>query len=169
MTDNAANALASPGNNATRLLIPIDATERSRWGIGYALRLHRGGRPVQACLLFVAEPVTSLEVLRFRTHDEIARFQAESGRHLIADAARPLVSAGIPCEEVFREGEIAFQILDAAEQLDCHAIVLPLPHARLARLLCRDVVREVIGQARSVPVFTVDANGIGMPGENRLA
>lgn len=159
MTDAAPDVPAGPGKTAMRLLIPIDATERPRWGVRYALRQHETGRPVQACLLFVAEPVTSLELLRFRTHDEIARFQAESGRLLIADAADPLGRAGIPCEAVLREGEIPFQILDAAEQLDCSSVVLPQPQTCLARLLGRDVAHEVLSQARGVPVVTVDAAG----------
>lgn len=165
MSDTVSHDPVRPKAEATRLLIPIDATERSRWGIQYAVHLHLGGKPVQACLLFVAEPVTSLELLRFRTHDEIARFQAESGHYYIEDAAQPLVRAGIPYEEVFREGEVVFQILDVAEQLGCHEIVLPLPHARIARLLSRDVVREVMSQARDVPVVTIDADG--MPEKNR--
>lgn len=159
MTDNADNVTAAGEKKAMRLLIPIDATERSRWGIEHALRQHRDGRPLEACLLFVAEPVTSLEVLRFRTHDEIARFQAESGRLILQDASRPLREAGIECRDIYREGDIVFQILDTAEQLGCDAIVLPLPHARIARLLARDVVREVLRQTKGVPVVAVDAEG----------
>lgn len=164
MTDKATDAPAGPGTTAMRLLIPIDATERSRWGVRYALRQHQVGKPVQACLLFVAEPATSLELLRFRTHDEIARFQAESGQNLIEDAADPLLRAGIPYEAVLREGEVAFQILDAAEQLGCSSVVLPQPQPRLARLLCRDVANEVLSQARGVPVVTVDAEGMPVVG-----
>ena len=159
MTDNATNAPVAQRTKATLLLIPIDATERSRWGIQYALRLHRRNMPLRVALLFVAEPVTRLEVLRFRTHDEIARFQAESSHYILDDAEQPLVHAGIPCEKIYREGEIVFQILDAAEQLGCDEIVMPLPHARIARLLCRDVVREVIRQTRGILVITVDAEG----------
>lgn len=164
MTDKATDTPACPETTAMRLLIPIDATERSRWGVRYALRQHHVGKPVQACLLFVTEPVTSLELLRFRTHDEIARFQAENGQLLIEDAADPLVRAGIPCEVVLREGEVAFQILDAAEQLGCSSVVLPQPQPRLARLLCRDVVQEVLNQARALPVVTVNAEGMPVDG-----
>ena len=160
MTDKTSDAPADTGTTAMRLLIPIDATERSRWGVRYALRQHQVGKPVQACLLFVAEPATSLELLRFRTHDEIARFQAESGQYLIEDAADPLVRAGIPYEAVLREGEVAFQILDAAEQLGCSNVVLPQPQTRLARLLCRDVAHEVLSQARGVPIVTVNVEGM---------
>ncbi len=159
MSHNAANAQASPEMKPTRLLIPVDATERSRWGLQYALRLHRNNVPVRVAMLYVAEPITTLEVLRFRTHDEIARFQAESGRSILDDAAQSLAQAGIPCELVYREGDIVFQILDVAEQLGCSEIILPLPHAQIARLLCRDVVREVIRQAREALVITTDSEG----------
>ncbi|CAG1012630.1 hypothetical protein BURK2_04556 [Burkholderiales bacterium] len=159
MTDKATATVPGPGPTATRLLIPIDATERSRWGIRYALRQHEQGLPVQVCLLFVAEPVSSLELLRFRTHEEIARFQTWSGQMLIEDAAEPLVRAGIGHESAMREGQASFQILDAAEQLDCAAVVLPEPQASVARILCRDVTREVLDQTPPLPVITVDAEG----------
>lgn len=159
MSDNAAKTQAAPGMKTTRLLIPVDATERSRWGLQYALRLHRKGVPLQVSLLFVAEPVDALEVLRFRTHDEIARFQAESGRNILEDAAQPLTLAGIPCERIYREGDIVFQILDVAEQLSCDEIVLPLPHPPIASLLRRDVVREILRLERDAPAITIDSQG----------
>lgn len=159
MRDNAANALASQGMKTTQLLIPVDATERSRWGLQYALRLRSKAVPLQVYLLFVAEPVTRLEVLRFRTHDEIARFQAESGRYILEDAAQSLAPAGIACEQVYREGDIVFQILDVAEQLGCDEIVLPEPRSPITSLLHRDVAREVLRQARDTLVITIDAQG----------
>ena len=64
---------------------------------------------------------------------------------------------------------IALEILDAAEQFGCDSIVLPLRHAKLARPLRRDVVRDLIGQAWSVSVCVVDAKGTEMPGDGRLA
>lgn len=154
------------GARAKRLLIPVDPTERSRWGIRYAMRLQRSGQPVQVALLFVSEAVTAPEVLRFRTHVEIARFQAECGAHILHDAAQALTAAGVSCQKIYREGDIVEQIGDVAEQLACEAIVLPLPHARIAKLLSRDVVREVIKRAKAVPVVTTDAAGIAEKAEN---
>lgn len=151
---------AEQGARVRRLLIPVDPTERSRWGLQYALRLQRSGKPVQVALLFVSEPVTAPEVLRFRTQVEIARFQAECGAHILHDAAQPLAGAGVACQEIYREGDIVEQIDDVAEQLGCDEIVLPLPHARIVKLLSRDVVREVIRRAKSVPVVTIDAEGV---------
>ena len=166
MNDNAVREHAATGTKVTHLLIPVDATERSRWGLRYALRLGRKAVPLQVSLLFVAEPVTSLEVLRFRTHDNIARFQAESGRCILEDAARPLADAGISCEQLYREGDIVFQILDVAEQLGCDEIVLPAPRPPIASLLRRDVARDVLRQARDVLVVTIDAQGRTTPDRN---
>jgi hypothetical protein len=143
-----------------RLLLPIDATERSRWGIRYALARYRAGQAVDAILLFVGEPITSWQVLRFRTHDEIARFQSQRAHYLLEEAAQPLVQDGIPVRALFREGEVAFEILDAAEQLDCSEIVLPVPPPRLLALLSHDVVREVLRRQRGIPVVTVNEDGI---------
>lgn len=161
-----ADRSAEQGVRPRRLLIPVDPTERSRWGLRYAMHLQRSGKPVQVALLFVSEPVTAPEVLRFRTQVEIARFQAECGAHILHDAAQPLVAAGVPCQEIYREGDIVAQIGDVAEQLDCDEIVLPLPHARIAKLLSRDVVREVIKRAKSVPVVTTDEEGVAEKAED---
>ncbi|MBI3917222.1 MAG: universal stress protein [Betaproteobacteria bacterium] len=143
-----------------RLLLPIDATERSRWGIRYVLARHRAGQATDVALLFVGEPITDWQVLRFRTHDEIARFQSQRAHFLLEEAARPLVRDGIPVRALFREGELAFEILDAAEQLECSEIVLPTPPPRLLTLLSGDVVRAVLRRQRGIPVVTVDENGI---------
>ena len=143
-----------------RFLLPIDATERSRWGIRYVLARHRAGQAMDVALLFVGEPITNWQVLRFRTHDEIARFQSQRAHYLLEEAAQPLVRDGIPVRALFREGELAFEILDAAEQLECSEIVLPTPPPRLLTLLSGDVVREVLRRQRGTPVVTVDENGI---------
>ncbi|WP_300335190.1 universal stress protein [Accumulibacter sp.] len=160
MCNSLADQTAGQGAGARRLLIPVDPSERSRWGLQYAIRLQRNGKPVQAVLLFVSEPVTAPEILRFRTQVEIARFQAKCGALILHDAAQPLVAAGVACREIYRQGDIVGEIGDAAEQLGCDEIVLPLPHARIVKLLARDVVREVIKRAKSVPVVTTDATGV---------
>jgi hypothetical protein len=166
MTDGYAGTAAAARTDkaSRRLLIPIDATERSRWGQRYALARHRGGERIDAVLICVAEPIANWQVLRFRTDDEVARFQSDRCRFLLDDAAQSFGAEGIPCRTIFREGEIAFQVLDAAEQLACDEIVLPEPPPRLMTLLSRDTVREILRRQREVPVVTVNeygtANGV---------
>jgi hypothetical protein len=154
-----ATGVVAPDASPRRLLIPIDATERSRWAVRYAHARHRAGDRVNAVLIHVAEPVTSWEVLRFRTHDEIARFQSERGRFLLEDAAQSFHEEGIPCRTIYREGETTFHVLDVAEQLDCNEIVLPEPPPRLLTLLSHDMVRSVVRKQRDIPVVTVNQFG----------
>lgn len=148
------------GTDTLKLLLPVDATERSRWGINYAIGRKQSGRDVAVSLLFVAEPVTDWQVLRFLSQEEVRRFQAGRGNYLLEDAAQPLAQAGIPAQMNYREGDIVFQILDAAEQLECDEIVLPMPYPRWARLCSPDIVREVARRQRGVPVTTVDSAGM---------
>ena len=140
-----------------RLLIPLDATERSRWALRYALA-HRD-RVSHVDLLFVAEPVTSLEVLRFRTQADIAAFQQQTARWLLEDAAQALQAAGISVASHFREGDVARQIVQTAEELGDDAIVLPPPHRRWLNFLTRGIVRRIVRHARATPIVHVDHGG----------
>jgi hypothetical protein len=144
-------------DSARRLLIPIDATERSRWALRYVAALR--GEPLHVDLLFVAEPVTSLEVLRFRTQADIAEFQHKTAHWLLEDAARPLQAAGVSVQGHFREGDVAGQIVEAAEQLGVDAIVLPPPHPRWLNFLTRGIVRKVLRLARATAILHVDQDG----------
>jgi len=150
-----ANALHAP-----KLLLPVDATQRSRWGIDYAIARRQSAPGVVISLLHVAEPVKAWQVLRFWTEQEARHFQTERANHLLEDAAEPLRRAGITVDTNYREGDIVFEILDVAEQLGCDEIVLPTPHSRLAGLFSTDVVREIFRRKRSVPVTTVDSRGV---------
>ena len=102
-----------------RILIPINANEDSRRAIQYALRRQREGRDVEAILLHVGEPITQWEVLRFRTQQEIAQFQAERAQAFIDEASGMLETAGIPCRGLFKQGDVVFSILDTAEEAGC--------------------------------------------------
>lgn len=149
----------TPPSDTLNLLLPVDATERSRWGINYAIWRRNSGRNVAVSLLTVAEPITSWQVLRFYTQERVRQFQAERGKYLLEDAAQSLQKAGIPVQMNFREGDIVFEILDVAEQLECNEIVLPIPYPRWARLFSLDIVREVVRRQRTVPVTTVSPIG----------
>ena len=143
-----------------RLLLPVDATERSRWSIGYVMALHKSKAPIEVHLLFVAEPITAWQVLRFRTQADIAAFQRQYGQWQLEDAMLPLRQAGVVTRTHYREGNIAFEILDCAEALGCDRIVLPQPHPRWMRLLNGDVVRDVLDRSHAIAVVTVDRQGV---------
>jgi nucleotide-binding universal stress UspA family protein len=143
------------------LLVPIDATPRSRWGIQYAVWQHRTGKKVDVSLLYVVEPLMRrFDTLRFRTEQEIAAFRFERAKWLLDDAALPLRENKISHVAYIREGNVVFEILDTAEQLDCSEIVLPSPPHGWLRCLARNIVLRVLRKQRTVPVVTVNQHGL---------
>lgn len=108
-----------------KLLIPVDASAASAWGLRYAIGRARAGAAVEVCLLHIAEPVRSWEVLRFYNETEVRRSFQERSAVILDQAAAVLRDAGIPCQRYFREGEAAAGIVALAEELDCSAIVVP--------------------------------------------
>lgn len=143
-----------------RLLVPINANDDSRWGIRYALRRQREGLAVEVILLNVGEAITQWEVLRFRTQQEISRFQEQSAQSFIGEATAPLMTANIPCRGVFRQGDVVFSILDSAEEFACGEIVMPRPQEGLSSCFSRNIVRAVMRAQRDVPIVAVDGDGI---------
>lgn len=142
-----------------RLLVPINATEESRWGIRYALRKHREGIPVEVILLNIGEPVTQWQVLRFRTQQEVSEFQAQRAQFFIDDASAALAAENVPWQGLFKQGDRVFSILDAAEELDCHEIVMPVPNKNLSSIFCGGIVSAVREKQRDVPVLVVNGDG----------
>ena len=142
-----------------RLLIPITASEDSRWGVSYALRLAEKGQRIEVCFLNVGEIITQWQVLRFRTQAEIAKFQSERAQAFIDEASRPLVTHNIPFRGVFKRGDPVFCILDVAEELDCDQIVMPNPNSGVCSFFSRNIVTAVVRRSHVVPVITTDSNG----------
>lgn len=88
----------------------------------------------------------------------VGRFQASRASALIEDAARPLRERTPSCRGFFRQGEVAFAILDAAEEPDCHEIAVPAPMTAWWRFFSSDVSLTVIKRQRGIPVVAVDCD-----------
>lgn len=147
------------GNRRLRILVPLNANDDSRWGVQYALRRHAEGRELEVIFLSVGEPITEWEVLRSRTQVEIAQFQAQRAEAFIEEAGIPLNAGSIPCRGLFKQGDVVFLILDAAEELACDEIVMPKPGSGLLHWLSRNISLKVKRQQRAVPVVLVDRTG----------
>ena len=106
---------AAPGNGLQRLLIPIDASTESRWGLRHAVQLAAAGQPVDVCLLYVAEPVRNWEVLRFYSEDEVRQHFQERAAIFLEEAAETLHQAGLPCRRFFREADPVGGIIDRVD------------------------------------------------------
>lgn len=142
-----------------RLLVPINASEDSRWGIQYALRRHRDGTRLEVILLNIGEPITQWQILRFRTQQEIEQFQSERAQAFIEEAAQLLVAEDIPYRGLFKQGELIFSILDAAEELDCDEIVMPESDKGISSLFSCSIVHAVQQRQRDVPIVLVNSEG----------
>lgn len=144
-----------------RILVPINANDDSRWGVAYAQQLHAEGRAVEVCLLNVGEPIAQWEVLRFRTQAEITRFQSERAQAFLEEASRPLVAQDIPCRAFYRQGQVVFSILDAAEELECDEIIMPNTGDGLAGFFSKGIVEAVQRKSRNASVVLVEKSGTG--------
>jgi hypothetical protein len=146
-----------------RILIPINADTDSQNGVQYALRRQREGHGVYAVLLNVAEPLGGLKHFRYRTQGEIDRIQTLQATSSFETAATPLEAAGLDHCCLFKEGDVVFSILDAAEQQGCDEIAMPLPKPRWWSFLSRGIVPLVLLNRRHIPVVTVDSDGVPRP------
>lgn len=151
---------APSSRRRTKLLIQIDGSERVGWSLQYARARARRGDELSVELLFVAEPIQNWQVLRFWTRRQISNFQSERGRFLLEDAERALREAGIPVQSHYCEGDAAYQILDAAQSLNCQEIVLPAAENGWLHRLDRDIAREIQGKLSSVRLVVIDADGL---------
>ncbi|MDK9712553.1 MAG: universal stress protein [Sulfuritalea sp.] len=147
------------GNRLLRILVPVNANEGSRWGVQYALRRHHEGRELEVFFLNVGEPITQWEVLRFRTQVEISQFQSERAQAFIEEASAPLNAENVLCRGYFKQGNVAFSILDTAEELACDEIAMPKPSNCLLQWLSNNISQTVKRQQRTVPVIFVDQAG----------
>jgi hypothetical protein len=150
---------ATAGIRPLRILVPVNAKEDSRWGVQYALRRHHEGRELEVVFLNVGEPITQWEVLRFRTQVEISQFQSERAQAFIEEASAPLSAENVLCRGYFKQGNVAFLILDTAEELACDEIVLPQPRSGFWGLFSRDIVTSIVREHRDFQIVLVDQDG----------
>lgn len=140
-----------------RLLIPIDATDESRWGLVYASRLASSGVQVEVCLLFVAEPVRNWEVLRFYTEDEVRKHFQERSAIFLGEAEKTLSEAGITCRTYFREADAVGGVIDMAEELNCSEVVVP--RIQWLGLFPSGLGPKLINRHCTIPVTLIKADG----------
>lgn len=143
-----------------RLLIPVARGEKSPAAVRYALRRHDMGKKVQVCLLHVKEPLKQWDLLRTPWPEE--RKLRQRIENDLSLASGPLNDHGIPYAAYLRAGGVVFAILDAAEELDCHEIAVPLPHSGWWRIFSRNVVATLCVRQRDIPVVTVARDGMAI-------
>ncbi len=140
-----------------RLLIPVKKGSDARRAISYAIRRRAEGCDVSVCLLHVEEQFDEKGMRNFWL------WQSPLGktrqRKIFTTAMGMLSGVDIEVAAYVRYGAVVFTILDAAEELDCHEIVIPAPPAGVLRWLSRNVVTALLTRQRSVQVVLARQDG----------
>ena len=108
--------------------------------------------------------IVVLHVLAF-PNKRSAPVQPHSAEELMEQAESLLRASRIDYETHIVAGELAFSIFDAAEQLACKLIVMPLLNNRpWHSFFPTSTVRDMLRTQRDVPVVFVDALGQAIKG-----
>lgn len=159
-----------------KLLIPVKNGEDAGHAVAYAIRRRATGVSVAVYLLHVEESGTAGEGSKAARdvvwHDDLKNGRQAAGRSRPRprpfDAAlQLLLGLDIHVAVCIRRGDVAFAILDAAEELDCQEIVMPAPPVGLSRWLSRNVVDSVLNRQRTVQVVAVNRDGTLYRGKDR--
>lgn len=135
-----------------RLLIPVNGTRSAQAPIAYAIRCREAGEAVEVCLLHVEEGATQWQALMgLAGRSEMQR----RTMRMFSELLRLLEGRDLDFAAYVRSGAVVFTILDAAEELACHEIVVPAPRSWLGRFLSRDIVAALEARQRGIPVVTV--------------
>lgn len=140
-----------------KVLAPIKAPAEVLHGARYASRLMDKGRQVTVCMLYVAKRMgsqTTNTTAPVMGHSEAVE---ENARALLNEATALLVAHGIPHSSIVRWGDVAFTILDVAEELQCNEILLPPRRPRFwPRLFSKGIAERLVAAQRNVPLVTSD-------------
>jgi uncharacterized protein VirK/YbjX/nucleotide-binding universal stress UspA family protein len=156
-----AEAVASTAGTtaqARHLLVPISRAEQAVPAASYAKRLMRQGFCVRISLLFVAP-----ESAVMREYDASDSGPAEkfSARNLLARAAGICAIENVETETLVRYGDVVFTVLDIAEQLNCHEIVVAARRLSfIPAFISNSITGRLVKRQRAIPVMTLNPKGV---------
>jgi hypothetical protein len=142
-----------------RLLVPVDASDESRWGVKYAVNRRRAADAVEVILLHVEEPAAACLLQRDHTCRELSQRHCERARMIMDEAALALEAHDIVCLGVHKRGDVALTIREMAKTMDCHELVMPEPSAGWWGLSPRGILDSVCSHPHCIAIVTVDADG----------
>ena len=140
-----------------RFLIPLKNIPEATPALAFVAGCRQWGR-VSAVLLHVASPIRCCQPDGLER--EIPESLLGKAEGLFLRALCRLEGLGIETTCHLALGPVVFTILDVAEALDCHAIVVPEPRKLYPTLLSRNIVGALKKEQRTVPIITVNRQGI---------
>ncbi|MBB5367744.1 MULTISPECIES: universal stress protein [unclassified Janthinobacterium] len=140
------------------LLVPIKRLEDIIFGARYARRLQEWGICVKVSLLHVTPVHSANSVIGNSSKTEAAAAQ------LMQEAGLYLSRSHIEFSTFISSGDVAFTILDTAELLGCHEVILPAPKPRhWPRRFSGDLARKLARDSRSAIVLQANQDGVSGP------
>ena len=160
-TEHAASAAGS-GQATLQLLLPVKRVGDIVYGARYARRLREWGIDVHVSLLHVT-PALAQHADGTAIHG-LDQDGSSAAAQLMREAGLYLSRSHLSFSTHIFSGERLFTILDTAELLGCHEIVLPaLKNSSWQRHFADTLAHKLARATRSATVLLADADGFGGP------
>ncbi len=162
--DSAAGACGKPGQDTLLLLLPVKRTSDIIYGARYARRLQEWGIKVSVSLLHVT-PAPPRRADGLPQHGDSACHALDlATQQMMHEAGLYLSRSHLAFSTHIFAGELLFTILDTAELLGCHEIVLPaMRHAPWQHRFAGALARKLARATRSATVLLADTDGMSAP------
>ncbi|MDN2670299.1 universal stress protein [Janthinobacterium sp. SUN026] len=162
--DSAAGTGGKPGQDTLLLLLPVKRASDIIYGARYARRLQEWGIQVSVSLLHVTPaPARRADGLPQHNAGECHALDPAT-QHMMHEAGLYLSRSQLTFNTHIFAGELLFTILDTAELLGCHEIVLPaLRHSPWQRRFSGALARKLARATRSATVLLADTDGMSGP------
>ena len=162
--ESAAGACGMPGQDTLLLLLPVKRASDIIYGARYARRLQEWGIPVSVSLLHVtpAPPRQAKDLPRHGAGEHHALDLAT--QQMMHEAELYLSRSHIAFHTHIFAGELLFTILDTAELLGCHEIVLPAPrHSAWPRHFSGGLAGKLARGSRGTTILLANDEGVSSP------
>ncbi|MDN2677698.1 universal stress protein [Janthinobacterium sp. SUN033] len=162
--DSTAGTGGKPGQDTLLLLLPVKRASDIIYGARYARRLQEWGIQVSVSLLHVTPaPARRADGLPQHNAGECHALDPAT-QHMMHEAGLYLSRSQLAFNTHIFAGELLFTILDTAELLGCHEIVLPaLRHSPWQRRFSGALARKLARATRSATVLLADTDGMSGP------
>ena len=162
--DSAAGACGKPGQDTLQLLLPVKRASDIVYGARYARRLQEWGINVRVSLLHVtAAPRRQADELPRHSAGECQAIDLAT-QHMMHEAGLYLSRSHIAFSTHIFAGELLFTILDTAELLGCHEVVLPA-HRRSGwpRRFSGGLAGKLARGSRGTTILLANHEGVSSP------
>ncbi|MGK5049259.1 universal stress protein [Janthinobacterium sp. GB4P2] len=162
--DSAAGAYGKPGQDTLLLLLPVKRASDIVYGARYPRRLQEWGIKVSVCLLHVTPAPP-------RRADGLPRHSASDCHALDLATQQMMHETGLYLNRsqlafsthIFA-GELLFTILDTAELLGCHEVILPAHrHSGWPRHFSGGLAGKLARSTRSTTILLANHEGVSSP------